>query len=145
MALINKDLSSVEIKVMEEIALLKPGWYSAGIEDSEIKQGAKGDYIAWTFSIIGFPNFVWDNMSLSNDIGCERLKALAVAVNYPTPDFIEDTEWFHGKEVSIKVGIKKDKTGTYADQNSVKMFKAFEKVENNSTNFDPQNDPNFWK
>ena len=153
MAKLNVDLSKTTENVAIEI--LKPGWYEAQIENSEIKQGMKGDYIEWVFDVTNYTNKVWNIMSLGSEFGCEMLKSLAVAINYPDPNHINDTEDFHFIPLQIKVGISKDKNGVYDDKNIIKGFKKINKSQNligdnnknnnNNNNPNPDPDPDFWK
>ncbi len=121
MAQLDKDLTDYEES--SDFELLPPGWYEARVADSEIKEGPKGDYINWTFEIIGHPAMVWDIMSLGNDISMRRLKSLAVCAGHSNPNYIADTEELHGKELLVKLKIEKDKTGEYADKNRISAFK----------------------
>jgi hypothetical protein len=124
MAQLNLNLSGVNAQL--SIPPLPPGWYRARVTDSEIKEGPKGNYIAWTLEIIGKPNKVWDRMSLSNEISQKRLKGLAIACGHRNPDFIADTEELHGKECMVRLKIEEDETGQYEPKNAVSAFKAID-------------------
>jgi len=121
MALINQNLETVEES--QVLKLLIPGEYELIVENSEIKEGAKGEYIAWTFDVIGHPNKIWDNMSLGHPIGLSRLKSLAIACNHPTPNFVTDTEELHGKSFLGIIKIVKDKNKQFDDKNGIQSFK----------------------
>jgi hypothetical protein len=124
MAELNIGLSNVEAQ--ESLKPLAPGWYEAEITDSELKQGAKGTYIRWTFDIIGHPNKVWEIMSLNPDgeaVGLKKLKTLAVVSGHPDPNFIRDTDEFHGKRCQVRLKIEEDATGAYEPKNKISAFK----------------------
>jgi len=105
---------------------IPPGWYNSSIIDSEIKEGAKGAYIRWTFEVDGFPNKIWEIMSLNPDgeaVGLKKLKTLAVVSGHPDPNFIRDTEEFHGRRCQIRLKIEEDPTGAYEPKNKISAFK----------------------
>jgi hypothetical protein len=118
---INQDLNSVEEQ--EGFDLLPPGEYGITVVDSEVKQGAKGQYIQWIFKVDDKPNKIWDIMSLSNEISLKRLKTLAVVCGHPNPQYIHDTEELHGLKCNVQIKIKKDETGLYPDKNVISSFK----------------------
>jgi len=94
--------------------------------DSEIKDGPKGNYIDWTYEIVGKPNRIWDVMSLSNSVSMSRLKSLAVACGLHNPNFIADTEELHGREFMVRLKIEEDENGQYEPKNKATAFKAVE-------------------
>jgi hypothetical protein len=120
MARLNADLSNYSESTSYEA--LPPGWYQAIVEDSEIRTGPKGEYINWTFQLIGNNKKVWDIMSLSNKISMERLKSLAIACQHKNPNFISDTEELHGEELMIKLKIQEDEK--YGTKNSICGFRT---------------------
>ena len=124
MAQLNANLSNIEGQIGFEN--LPPGWYRARVEDSEIKEGPKGNYVAWTFQIVGKPNKVWDRMSLSNEISMKRLKGLAIACGHKNPNFIADTEELHGLECMVRLKIETDDTGQYEPKNAISAFKPLD-------------------
>lgn len=121
MAQLNANLSKYEVQ--EDIKPLPPGEYTAKIVDSELKQGPSGSYIRWTFQVIGYPNRIWDTMSLGNEISLKRLKTLATVSGHPNPNFIADTEEMHGLECVIKIRVEEDPTGKYDPKNVITAFK----------------------
>ena len=123
-AQLNVNLAGVEGQTGFEP--LPPGWYSARVVDSEIKEGPKGNYIRWTFEINGKPNRVWDTMSLSNEVSMQRLKGLAVAVKHPNPNFIADTEELHGKGCMVRLKVEVDPSGKYDPKNTISAFKPID-------------------
>ena len=124
MAQISVDLTQYEAQ--EGFDLLPPGWYSAEIVDSEIKEGKKGPYINWTFQIIGKPNKIWTITSLGNEISLEILKTIATCCGHRNPNYIADTEELHGKRCQIKVKIKTDESGTYEPKNEISGYKPMD-------------------
>jgi len=135
MALLNAELSSYEAQ--EGFDLLPPGWYDAEIVDSEIKEGAKGNYINWTFQIIGKPNKVWEIQTLGHEVGLKKLKTLAVCAGHPNPNFISDTEELHGKKCKVRLKIEKDETGKYEDKNRISAFKPMDASNRQPTTMNP--------
>lgn len=124
MAELNINLSETEAQ--ESLKPIPPGWYNASITDSEVKEGAKGAYIRWTFEVDNFPNKVWEIMSLNPDgeaVGLKKLKTLAVCSGHADPNFIRDTEEFHGKRCQIRLKIEEDPTGAYEPKNKITAFK----------------------
>jgi len=124
MAELNISLANTEAQ--ETLKPLPPGWYEAQITDSEIKEGAKGNYIRWTFDILGHPNKVWEIMSLNNEgeaVGLKKLKTLAVVSGHPDPNFIRDTEEFHGRKCQVRLKIEEDATGAYEPKNKITAYK----------------------
>ncbi len=121
----NVDLSGQEAQ--ESFNPVAPGWYGATIIDSELKNGSKGPYVSWTFDIHDQPNKVWSVTSLGNDISLKILKTMAVCCGHPTPDFIADSEEFHGMSCKVKLKIEVDETGTYDDKNVISGFKPLPK------------------
>ena len=126
MAQLNANLANVEGQLGFEI--LPAGWYRARVTDSEIKEGPKGNYIAWTFEIIGKPNKVWDRMSMSNEISMQRLKGMAIACGHKNPNFIADTEELHGLQCMVKLKIETDETGKHEPKNAISAFKPIDGV-----------------
>ena len=121
MAELNVNLSNYDAR--EGFDPLPPGWYEAEIIDSEIRHGAKGAYINWTFAVVGKPNRIWDVMSLGNEISLQRLKTLATCCGHPNPNYISDTEELHGLKCQIRLKIEHDDTGQYEPKNKVTAFK----------------------
>lgn len=128
MSQIDQDLSGYSEQIGFDC--LSPGWYSARVIDSEIKEGPKGQYINWTFEITGYPNRVWDVMSLSSEVSKRRLKTLAKCSRHPNPNYIADTDELHG--LSCMVRLKIERSEEYDDKNRITAFKPIE---------DPKEDP----
>lgn len=128
MAVINQNLEEVEVQ--QDITLLSSGWYDAIVADSRIDEKPKGLYVQFDFEIIGYPNHVFDGMSMGNDYGLIKLKTLASACLKRKVDILRDTEELHGKYVKIKVATKTDETGQYDPRNVVKAYKEYEVSDN---------------
>ena len=124
MAQLNADMTNYDTQ--EGFEPLKAGWYEAEIQDSEIKKGPSGPYINWTFGIVGFPNRVWDVMSLGNSVSMQRLKTLCKCAGHPNPNYLADTEEIHGKRCLVRLKIEVDESGQYDPKNRVSAFKPFE-------------------
>jgi hypothetical protein len=121
MGQINANLASYEAQ--ESFDILPPGDYEATVSDSEIKQGSKGAYIQWTWSVTNKPNKVWDIMSLGNEVSMRRLKTMATCCGHKNPNYIADTEELHGTKCILKIKVETDETGQYAPKNKVAGFK----------------------
>ena len=126
MAQLNANLS--EYDTQESFDVLPPGEYAAQVVDSEIKEGAKGPYINWTFQVAGKPNKIWDVMSLGNEVSMKRLKTLATCAGHVNPNYIADTEELHGKAIVLKLKVETDETGQYAPKNKVAGFRSLKKA-----------------
>jgi hypothetical protein len=124
MAQISVDLTQYEAQ--DSFDLLPPGWYSAEIINSEIKEGKKGPYINWTFQIIGKPNHIWTVTSLGNEVSMKILKTMATCCGHRNPNYIADTEELHGKKCMIKVKIKTDENGDYEPKNEISGYKPMD-------------------
>lgn len=118
---VNINLTGVEVQ--EGFDVLPVGWYTAIVEDSEIKDGPKGSYINWQFAIEGKPNKVWDIMSLGNEISIRRLKSLTVFCGHQNPNYLQDTNELHGARVQVRLKIETDDTGQYEPKNRISAFK----------------------
>ncbi len=125
MAEISMNLGGVKEEVGFE--LLPPGWYGATVTDSEIKEGGKGPYINWTFSIENKPNKVWEIMSLGAESHMKKLKTLAICSGHPDPNYIADTDELHGRSCQVRLKVEKDETGTYEPKNKISAFKPHKK------------------
>jgi len=119
---VNIDLTGYDVQ--EGFDPLPGGWYRARIAGSELKDGSKGQYISWTFEIVGHPNRVWDVMSLGNDVARIRLKTLATCIGHPNPNYINDTDPFHGKECFVKLKVQEDPG--YDAKNKMSGFKPLD-------------------
>ena len=124
MSQINTNLTNYDVQ--EGFDPLSPGWYDVRVIDSQIKEGPKGDYILWTFEVIGKPNRIWDNMSLVYEVAMSRLKTLAKCCGHPNPNYIADTEELHGKLCRVRLKVEKDDTGQYEPKNKITAFKPLD-------------------
>lgn len=115
--------------VQEGFDVLPPGWYTAEIVDSEIRNGKSSGkpYVQWVFQIDGKPNKVWTVTSIGNDVSMRILKTMAHCCGHKNPNYIQDTEELHGRRCQVKLAIEKDDNGDYEAKNVIKAFKPIEK------------------
>lgn len=123
MAKLNMDLSEYD----EGFDLIPPKTEEEfEIISGEVKQGQKGRYINWVVVACGkyAGKRIWDNMSLTHEVGLRRLKAMATACGHKNPNYIADTDELVGKRFIGVVGIEIDKNGQFEDKNKITAFKA---------------------
>jgi hypothetical protein len=56
-------------------------------------------------------------------VGLKKLKTLAVVSGHPDPNFIRDTDEFHGKRCQVRLKIEEDATGAYEPKNKISAYK----------------------
>lgn len=128
MAQLNFNAETVE--PAQAFELIPAGIYVAVIDESEIKptKANNGHYISLKLQIVDgqfkgrlvFTSITLDNQNAQAvQIGQGQLSALCRAVGVLQ---LQDTCQLHDKPLRIKVAIRKDKTGQYADQNEVKGY-----------------------
>ena len=124
-----------------DFGLIPDGKYPATIVTADLMR-SKGNsdnvYIKTTFKIFGdkydgrmvFHNFnVINSNDIAKNIAMSQIKQILVAVKHKDLKFtkVEDiAAAISNKPMEITVGIKKDKTGDYADQNVIKSFGKLE-------------------
>ena len=117
------DLSNVEAKQITD--LIPPGEYVGTVVHGDVKEGAKGRYINWSWKVEGHDNMVFDIVSLGSEKMLQKQKAMNQCLGFTKP-MIEDTEELYGRKCMVKVGISKDKTGEYSDKNKIVSFKKMD-------------------
>lgn len=109
------------------------GTYKAKVVDSEVTKSKSGNHmINWTWEIEGgqcdgkkvFDRIMLSGSDKSVEVGRSRLKAMAVACNHKNPNFVRDTEEFHGLSCMIRVGLE-TREG-YEPKNVIRSFKAID-------------------
>jgi len=135
MAQINANLEGVTPQEGKGFEVRSPGWYPLRINDSDIKTKEGSEPCIHLEIVIedGRPGKVWDYLSLgqkltksgktAQEISFERLKAIAIAVGHPNPNYIADTGELHGLRCLGKLKIKKDPKGVYDDKNEITAYK----------------------
>ncbi|WP_435607689.1 DUF669 domain-containing protein [Pseudomonas knackmussii] len=130
MAQLNFNAAAVE--PAQSFELIPAGSYTAIVESSDIKptKANNGHYISLKFQIIDGQfkgRLVFSSITLDNpnqqavQIGQGQLSSLCRAINVMQ---LQDTSQLHDKPLRIKVGIRKDKSGQYPDQNEVKGYES---------------------
>jgi hypothetical protein len=111
---------------------LPAGWYSASINDAQLKDTKKGDgkYIAIRFDITGPSHegrVVFSNLNIQNkspkaeEIGRSQLGQIMRAMGLKK---VDDSDELIGGQVMIKLTVTKSEQ--YGDGNDVKSYKAIE-------------------
>lgn len=114
----------------EEFAPLPAGLYTAMITESEVvpTKAGTGQMLKLTWKVVEGPlanRLIFDRLNVVNanptaeQIGQRQLSALCHAVGVLQ---MQDTEQLHGIPCTLRVAIKKDPTGQYADSNEVKAY-----------------------
>jgi hypothetical protein len=126
---INANLSNA--KPMDDFPVLPPGDYKARVVDSMVTRSKeKSNLMArFTWRVEEGPaagRLIFDTVMLGGsdkavEVGQSRLKTMAQAVGHPNPNYIRDTEEFHGKVCILKVSVQKDEK--YGEQNRIQNYK----------------------
>lgn len=130
MALINFNAANVDPQVAFEP--IPGGWYDCMIVASEQKANSAGtgSYISLTVKVLAGSHAnrqVFDNLNLDHpnvvtkEIAEKRLSAYCHATGVIQ---LQDTQQLHGIPISVKIGIKIDKTGQYEPQNDIRAVRA---------------------
>ena len=106
---------------LEAFTLLPPGEYHVGIMNSELKNTrAGGSMLCFTYEVMEGDyqgRKVWDNLNLWHtnpktvEIAMRQLKSIATASGYPNPNYIPDSSELHGREMNIRLAVRKDDSG----------------------------------
>ena len=132
MALLEQEITLDELPESGGYDLLPAGWYTASITETDVKdtKDGRGKYIKVRYDITGPTHqgrVVFGNLNIQNPsseaerIGRQQFGDLLRSLGM---DRIQDTDQLVGGNVQVKVGIRKDKTGQYEDQNDIRGFKA---------------------
>jgi hypothetical protein len=116
----------------DEFELLPAGVYLLQVTESEIadNKAGTGKILKITLEIVEGEfagRFLWERLNIRHPtpqaqaIALKQLAKLANAVGVPNFD---DTEELHYKPVIARVGIRKDKSGEYRDQNVIQGYEA---------------------
>lgn len=133
MAQLNQNLSGYN-SYESDYELLPPGEYPVRITDGELKTPKAGgnQYLNLRYDVTDGPKkgrvlfdmlSLWSNNATAREIACRKLKSIGLAIRLPNPDYIGDTDELLNGEMIVRIGIKKDETGQYADRNEVKGYK----------------------
>ena len=132
MALLEQEITLDELPESGGYDLLPAGWYTASITETDVKdtKDGRGKYIKVRYDITGPTHqgrVVFGNLNIQNPsseaerIGRQQFGDLLRSLGM---DRIQDTDQLVGGALQVKVGIRKDKTGQYEDQNDIRGFKA---------------------
>ncbi len=126
------NFNAATVAPQETFEPVPAGTYLASIEESEIKEtkSRSGQILNLTWRVLDGQfkgRKVFDRVNIVNqnpkatEIGQRQLSAICHAANVLQ---LNDTQQLHGIPMTIKVIIRKDETGQYADQNEVKGYTA---------------------
>lgn len=121
---------SSNVAPQEEFSPLPAGLYTAMVTESSVVPTKEntGQRLKLTWRVIEGPlanRLIFDSLNVVNvnpkaeEIGQRQLSALCHAVGVLQ---MQDTEQLHGLPCTLRVSIKKDPTGQYADSNEVKAY-----------------------
>lgn len=130
MSFINFNAENVE--PADSFDVIPAGTYTAVITDSEIvgTKAGTGQMLRLTWQVSDGEHkgrLVWDRLNIVNqnpkaeEIGQRQLSSLCHAAGVLK---LRDTEQLHGIPCAIRVIIRKDQTGQYADSNEVRGYSA---------------------
>lgn len=121
---------------LENFRLLPPGEYRVQIIRSELKETRNGGpVLSFTYEIRegAFQGRrVWDYLRLwhanpvTAEIAMRRLKSIATASGCPNPNYIADSSELHGREMRIKVSIRRDECGN--EYQSIRAYLPAERI-----------------
>lgn len=132
MALLDQEILVEELPESGGYDLIPSGWYAATITETDVKdtKDGRGKYIKIRCDVTGPTHqgrVIFGNLNIQNPsseaerIGRQQFGDLLRSLGM---DRIQDTDQLVGGNVMVKVGVRKDKTGQYEDQNDIRGFKA---------------------
>jgi hypothetical protein len=131
------DFDPDTVEAGQDFDCIPPGEYVAEIVASDVTttKAGNGEMLKLQFKVIE-GNFegrvIFDQLCYRHEnataqlIAQQRLKAICEAVGFKGN--LQDSEDLHYQPMRIKVGIRKDKTGQYSDQNDIKGVKPLSAV-----------------
>lgn len=130
MSLLNMQFTADDLK--DDFQPLPAGNYVAQIANSEIKQSKNGDnYLSLEWEILDgeytnrkiFQSLnLWNPNPVAVSIAKKDLAKISMAIL--GRDNVGDSGELHYRPIKIRVAIKKDKNGVYADRNAIKGYEA---------------------
>jgi hypothetical protein len=116
----------------QPIEAIPAGMYLAAISESEVvmTKSGSGQMLRLTWDVLEGPmkgRKVFDRLNIANqnpkaeEIGQRQLSTLCHAVGVLQ---VKETTQLHGRPCHIRVTVRKDESGQYADQNEVKDYRA---------------------
>ena len=112
---------------------MKPdGWYRVWIQETDYKQTSKGDgwclHIRFDHLAPAYPGqYEMVFLTLEHpkektrEIARSQLKAIALAVEHPNPDQVDDSEELHGKPFMLRLYSRMAENPKYADVNGMEQ------------------------
>ena len=90
---------------------LPAGVYTVEIIEAEVKPSSNGNPTLYCTYVVDAPEGhknrkVWDNFSLSHDVGKARLLDMAIACGHPNPRKLSDSDEILHKTMKIKTKIE---------------------------------------
>ena len=123
MAFINLNLNDVEAQTVFDP--IPEGDYRVKLVDTGVFTSKAGNTcVKAVFEVMGEKfagRKIFENFTMTSQVGKSRFKSMLVAGGHKNPDFIEDTEEAHGMELVASIGIERDEQ--WGDKNRVKSFK----------------------
>lgn len=119
------DMSLSHVQEQSVFDPLPPGDYHVRIVDTALKESSNGNvYLNVEFEVSG-PDYagrrLWDLFVLSNEVALQRLKTLAKVSGHPNPDFIRDSDEFHG--LQCRVRVRTEEQEGYDPKNKISSYK----------------------
>lgn len=123
---------ATQVAPQQPIEAIPAGVYLAAISESEVvtTKSGSGQMLRLTWDVLEGPmkgRKVFDRLNIANqnpkaeEIGQRQLSTLCHAVGVLQ---VKETTQLHGRPCQIRVTIRKDESGQYADQNEVKDYRA---------------------
>jgi|GEM_PF-1444456 len=128
------DLPLDSYDVFDDFSLLPPGEYPATIIASEIRESRAGDRsLSLTYRIDDgryhgrrvFDDLrLWHSNQTVREIAARALKTIATVSGHPNPNYIGNSEELHGRQLILKLSIRKDKNDPTKEYQDIKYAKA---------------------
>ena len=124
------------VKPRDSFEPIPAGMYQAMIDESEVvpTKSGSGQMLKLTWKVLEGEfkgRLVFDRLNIQNqnpkaeEIGQRQLSTLCHAVGVLQ---LKTSEQLHGMPCTIKVVVRKDESGQYADQNEVKDYRSIDGV-----------------
>ncbi len=125
-----------QVAPQQPIEAIPAGSYLAAISESEVvaTKAGTGQMLRLTWDVMDGPmkgRKVFDRINIANqnpkaeEIGQRQLSTLCHAIGVLQ---VKDTTQLHGRPCLIRVSIRKDESGQYADQNEIKDYRVADGV-----------------
>lgn len=118
--------------------LLPPGDYHVFITEDRVQESRDGiPYLTLRYDIAEGPYkdrcffdnlYFWSNNVNAKSIAKRKLKSIAMAIGYPNPDYVQDSNELVGGEMIINLKITPAK-GDYDERNDIRIYKCVPKAD----------------